>query len=184
MKSDSVVLEFIETGKAYCALIENTSRTVQSVYIQQLALSLSRLYWLALQLPRLEAIHPVTEDSERLTEVERKVITQTCLYPLKNLRSEAFDEYPLWGDSYGAGTLAFLEDDLSDIYFDLKPGLRAFERDPQHLSSALFEWTLLFRAHWGRHATSALGIVNELIANHFDHADLSKVRRAEPSDLQ
>jgi hypothetical protein len=45
-------------------------------------------------------------------------------------------------------------DDLIDIYSDLREGLNLY--DAGNEESAVFYWRLLFRAHWGRHLTSAL----------------------------
>lgn len=45
-------------------------------------------------------------------------------------------------------------DDLLDILGDLEDGMELLEKG--EVSDALMHWTLLFRVHWGTHATEAL----------------------------
>ena len=59
-------------------------------------------------------------------------------------------EEPMTGD---------LADDLADIYRDLLDGLELYDRG--FLSDAQWQWAFGFRAHWGKHAVSALAALHE-----------------------
>ena len=54
-------------------------------------------------------------------------------------------------------TLGDLADDLTDIWRDLKGGLILF--DAGHAAAAAFAWRETFIIHWGRHASSALYVM-------------------------
>ncbi len=62
---------------------------------------------------------------------------------------QVFDPY--LDDGLGAG---WLPDDILDIYRDVKLGLLVFEAG--NPLAAAWEWRFNFDIHWGRHATSAL----------------------------
>jgi len=50
-----------------------------------------------------------------------------------------------------------LLDDLSDIWWDLKPGLYALDNGSEEQAADVFwDWKESFRTHWGRHAIDAL----------------------------
>jgi hypothetical protein len=64
---------------------------------------------------------------------------------------EFFDPNPELTDESCIGDIG---DDLIDVYKDIKAGLLVFDRgEPM---DALWHWSFLHKAHWGRHATGAL----------------------------
>jgi hypothetical protein len=52
-----------------------------------------------------------------------------------------------------APVVGWLQDDLADIYLDLRDGLALFESGRTH--DALWSWQFSYRSHWGRHAIFA-----------------------------
>lgn len=122
-----------------------TSEQLQRESLKQL----SRLYAAALDLPGVdfkEAPVPPSQD-----QVERQRLAA-------NLKSLPFQYYwevftptderdhePVTGDLF---------DDLLEIYGDIASGLWLYERG--HFEAAVFEWSVRFGMHWGRHAVSAL----------------------------
>lgn len=56
-----------------------------------------------------------------------------------------------------------LSDDLADICLDLEDGL-ALQRSGVPRNDFLWQWRFDFRAHWGRHAVSAMTAIHHLIA--------------------
>ena len=61
-----------------------------------------------------------------------------------------------------------LSDDLADICLDLEDGL-ALQRSGVPRNDFLWQWRFDFRAHWGRHAVSALPAIHHLTA--WDYED-------------
>lgn len=55
-----------------------------------------------------------------------------------------------------------LSADLAEIYSDTKGVLLALERGAS-VNDAVWEWRFDFESHWGRHATSALRVVYNLL---------------------
>ena len=51
-----------------------------------------------------------------------------------------------------------LSDDIADIYRDVGTGLRMYRAG--HLKEAGWEWSFLFRAHWGTHAADAIRVLH------------------------
>ncbi len=64
--------------------------------------------------------------------------------------------------------IATLSDDLSDIYRDVKPGLRALQHSPNTIDGIVWEWRFSLLTHWGRHATGAIQALHELIVKESD----------------
>ncbi|HEX9391123.1 MAG TPA: DUF5063 domain-containing protein [Usitatibacteraceae bacterium] len=64
---------------------------------------------------------------------------------------EFFNPDPLQNDEPVLGDLG---DDMLDIYKDIKRGLLVYEQGKQ--IEAIWHWSFLHRAHWGKHATSAM----------------------------
>jgi hypothetical protein len=76
------------------------------------------------------------------------LVKKLSLLPIGNY-SLIFD--PL--DLSAPPVVSSLQDDLADIYLDLRTGMKLFESGLWR--EALWEWRLLFRMHWGRHAVAA-----------------------------
>ncbi|WP_106532558.1 DUF5063 domain-containing protein [Planomicrobium soli] len=73
-----------------------------------------------------------------------------------NVYSEIFDPYHNETQVNGC-----LEDDIIDIYSNIKIGLLLYEQG--HSSEAVWEWKFGFEVHWGEHATSAIRALHSLI---------------------
>lgn len=58
-----------------------------------------------------------------------------------------------------------LADDLTDIYRDIKPGLRALEAEHEDsIEMVVFSWKEpLFATHWGQHAVSAMQALHSIV---------------------
>jgi hypothetical protein len=63
-------------------------------------------------------------------------------------------------------SLGDLSDDLSDIWRDVKQGLLLF--DSGEVDGAVHTWYLYFSIHWGRHAASALHVLQCWMDQHRD----------------
>ncbi len=137
-------LELFDLAERYCRWID-VSGEDQPHWLQEIA----RL------LPRLEA------SIQSLQQL--KADTEPSLFPDLDARFELYthlrkllgdrDGYPLEldepGDTEITGSLA---DDLTDIYCELKHGLRFAEVAPEQV---LKEWRRGFHYHWGQHLADA-----------------------------
>jgi hypothetical protein len=54
----------------------------------------------------------------------------------------------------GTGEIGDVIDDLADVWLDIECGLELFDRGDR--DAAAWHWHLMFKSHWGRHATAAL----------------------------
>lgn len=109
---------------------------------------MAALYAAALDLPEGEAAEGEVESNSQ--EEWRRVYDRFTGLPVGNYWG-VFNLLELSGEEPVLGSLA---DDLADIHRDLRRGLVLFERG--QAEGAAWEWAFHFRAHWGRHLTSAL----------------------------
>ncbi len=137
--------EMISLAQRYCELIE--------------ASSVEKASWLkdvAELLPRLHAAitsvngHASEGDVTLLPDLDARFELYTHLVEILGDRDSYWLEFDRADDSLAmTGSLA---DDLTDIYCELKHGLRSLDEDPEH---SLHAWLEGFVAHWGQHLTDA-----------------------------
>jgi Domain of unknown function (DUF5063) len=154
-KQQSSAREFAAVAAVYIKVIDDfnasTSEDLQRLYkiIADLQSAASAL----LALPPFGALAAV-EVSEGAQDVApdlteyNALVKKLSLLPVGNY-SLIFD--PL--DLSAPPVVSLLQDDLADIYLDLRTGMKLFESGLWR--EALWEWRLLFRMHWGRHAVAA-----------------------------
>jgi hypothetical protein len=150
MTVDDAIIRFAYVARGYCLWAEaapGAGETDMLIARRHLASLLA----LALDLPNcaskandLGAISPEAWGSvlKRFGELPVNYYNN-CIDPLCAAGAE-----PSLGD---------LADDLADIWRDLKGGLALF--DAGNVTAAAFAWSEGFSIHWGRHAASALYIL-------------------------
>ncbi len=141
--------EFIRDARRYCELIE-TQAASQGPWLSQIAELLPRLHAsINLLLARFQGAS--------LAVVPEPVNLDARFELFSQLRANLADRDAYWleFDNLAEGMAAMtgsLADDLTDIYCDLKQGLRIFERDPKQ---AVAVWALGYEQHWGQHLIDA-----------------------------
>ena len=138
-------LEMVRLAQRYCELIE--------------ASSTGRACWLndvAELLPRLQAAvnslngHAYEGDVILTPDLDARFELYTQMVKTLGDRDSYWLEFDRVGDARTmTGSLA---DDLTDIYCELKHGLRAADEDPEYSVQA---WLSGFAAHWGQHLIDA-----------------------------
>jgi hypothetical protein len=138
-------LEMVYLAKRYCELIEVSST--------------GRTYWLkdvAELLPRLHAAvnslngHVYKADVILTPDLDARFELYTQMVETLGDRDSYWLEFDRVEDSLTmTGSLA---DDLTDIYCELKHGLRTADEDPEH---SVHAWLAGFASHWGQHLTDA-----------------------------
>jgi hypothetical protein len=137
--------EMLTLARRYCDAIE-TSGTDNPAWLHRVAMLLPRLHAAITSVHAEVAVehnHPVDLDARfELFSHLRELLADRDGYFL------AFDRAHDGPDAM-TGSLA---DDLTDIYCELKAGLRAYEIDPEQ---ALDAWSAGYECHWGQHLLDA-----------------------------
>jgi hypothetical protein len=138
-------LELAQVAQVYCDLIETSSEDDER--------------WLskvASLLPKLHAAVASLGDEDRqlnhslVADLDARFELYTHLRELLGDRDAYWMEFDVGAD--GQAMSGSLADDLTDIYCELKHGLRLLEGQPD---AALEGWRRGFRVHWGQHLLDA-----------------------------
>jgi len=136
--------DIISLAKRYCALIEMS--TIDPSWLTDVAELLPRLHAAVNSLNGRAYAPGVTLSPD----LDARFELYTQLVEILDDRDSYWLEFDRDGDSLMmTGSLA---DDLTDIYCELKHGLRTVEEDP---ARAVQAWQDGFSAHWGQHLTDA-----------------------------
>jgi len=143
---DRLVEDLLAVAGRYCDLVE-ASGDDRPYWLREVAEVLPRLHAVMTSLhrsaPQAEHDHPVDLDARfELYSHLRELLADRDGYFLE------FD-CPREGTDAMSGSLA---DDLTDIYCELKHGLRAFHTNP---AQALKAWLVGYDCHWGQHLIDA-----------------------------
>jgi len=136
-----------QLAEAYCTIIENVDETDS-----QWLLNVFRL------LPQLHAAIAVflEEDSREGGHTEANLEVRFALFSklhqLLGERDAYWMEYDLGSEECRSGSLA---DDLTDIYCELKQGLKLLEEQRADPGNILHRWRKGYQVHWGRHLVDA-----------------------------
>jgi len=136
---------FHEIASEYCDWFEH--RVKHRKLAVWLPCILAELIHAGFRLPAFNASKVPSQDFQPRDCRSKK--DRSLHLPFRHYR-EVFDALDLTAEPVTAG----LVDDLLDIYLDLARGFQiANERSPE---DGVRHWSLLFRVHWGEHATGAL----------------------------
>ena len=145
------VEEFASIVRRYCQWAESPARN--TLEEMQTARSLLAALHQVIFLPDLEAEEDV-ELEDIPSEQWHTVCKRFSNLPV-NRYWMVFDPLEAKADDTVYGTLF---DDLSDIYRDIKYGLRLFEEG--HVEQAVWDWRFNFKNHWGWHLLEAQKVVH------------------------
>ena len=138
---------FVIVAVSFCDFIESCSTYNEKKTLMKFLRILSQLYAEALVLPIVEP------KEEHL--VDRDFPLPKVDFKNHNVYTEMFNPYldkmPVSG---------CLDDDILDIYRDIKSGLILYEQGKH--TEAIWEWKVGFEIHWGEHATSAIRALHSI----------------------
>ena len=153
-KMSREVSDMVGLARQYCQLIDASS-IENPVWLARIADLLPRLHAAVMTL----GARDFDEDAELAADLDARFELFTHLRELLGDRDGYWLEFDRVGDSHAmTGSLA---DDLTDIYCELKHGLRLMEGEPE---LALRGWRDGFDHHWGRHLVDAQRHLAELAA--------------------
>jgi hypothetical protein len=136
--------EMIDLARSYCALIESSGPGTG--WLRDVADLLPRLHAGVSSLNG----HPYLGDVSLSPDLDARFELYSHLRDLLGERDGYWLEFDRLGDLDAmTGSLA---DDLTDIYCELKHGLRLVDDDPDR---ALQDWVTGFENHWGQHLLDA-----------------------------
>ena len=139
------VSEMIELARSYCTLIEEKGGR-DPAWLQRLASLLPRLHAAveALGIPAKAGDMSLNADLDERFELFTRLRREL------GERDSYWMEYDVADD--GQNMSGSLADDLTDIYCELKHGLRLIDGEP---SRALNDWRSGYKVHWGQHLVDA-----------------------------
>lgn len=139
--------EFAQIARGFCDWCEGTELPVPADVWA--SVWLAKLHAAALALPEVDS-----RNEDGLPPLPRAAAARATL----NLAAfdgfyyrEYFNPAPSLTDESCIGDVG---DDLADTYKDVRAGLLLYESG--QVVEALWHWSFLHRAHWGRHAVGAL----------------------------
>jgi hypothetical protein len=138
-------LEVLDLARRYCALIE-TSGPDNPDWLRLVAMLLPRIH-AAIASVQVQ----VTAGQDPGVDLDARFELFSHLRGLLADRDGYFLEFDRAQEGADAMT-GSLADDLTDIYCELKSGLRAHETDP---ARALDAWSRGYDCHWGQHLVDA-----------------------------
>jgi len=146
------VKNFLNTATTFCNLVRRPNSVDIATFLAKLEILLPLLCSSVLLLPRME----------RSPDYSGKWSHDTWQKLYKKLQNYLgkYDSYCRVYDPYDPGRnkpeMGSLADDLSDIYFDLSPGLSAWKRAGLDKRRAILDdWQMTFSGHWSYHLVSA-----------------------------
>lgn len=145
-RQDGCLDEVLAVARNYCDLIDASGGGRPS-WLHEIAQILPRLHALMASLR-----HPVPQAQyDNPVDLDARFELYSHLRELLADRDGYFLEFDC-GQGGADAMTGSLADDLTDIYCELKHGLRAFQANPAQVLEA---WIMGYDCHWGQHLADA-----------------------------
>ena len=147
-------IEFVTVAAEYCAFIENCGVYTSKAFFETCVKLASLLYLKSALLPEM--------DENGFSDLQQYVTENTYMDIQEAIKQKTaqFDEYldVVNEDSqYNDTTIAYISEDLADVYQDLKDAIVNFQSaDLQIMNDALRECRDNFQDYWGQKLLNAL----------------------------
>ncbi|MFN8453674.1 MAG: DUF5063 domain-containing protein [Anaerolineae bacterium] len=167
IKDRAEVTHFVRVAKSYCDHLENFTGDKET-WLKNVLINLSQLYAAVYSLPEVELpeVEVLPEEEFEVDNQEWQDVFQFIAMILGEARWywEYYDPSALPKDSEAPGR-EDLADDLADIYRDVKPGIRAYDKHAnEYIPEIIWNWRETpFSSHWGIHAANALRVLHPLV---------------------
>ncbi len=162
----TAIQRFSHSVEVFCGLMENQTVLTDGVFVQRCASALASLYADVLELPDLF--------DETCVETQYRPFQAPQVYGEVRDRLQRLTAYSAYFDPYDpdSGTCHTLDDDLGDIYVDLRPALETYLQGTNcAMVEAVFHWKFQFSTHWGHHLVSALTALHQIMAENLLASD-------------
>ncbi len=137
--------EMVEVARSYCGLIESVEEA-NSDWLASLSMLLPKLHVAVCAMGGPDG----PEDHCLSVDLDARFELFAELRRLLGNRDSYWMEFDVAQD--GQSMSGSLADDLTDIYCELKHGLRLMEDEPER---ALNDWYSGYQVHWGKHLVDA-----------------------------
>ena len=161
------VARFLEAAQDYIAWVDAiVSGETTTISLRALSIALSRLQVAALGLPSVsdladdDAVDSVRQDSPEESERIREALAIRLPVSAYGLIFDPLDE------DERVPVVATLDDDLRDIYGDLRDGMAL--ANAGFYSDAVWHWRFGYFTHWGRHAAFAQTAIYQYLTENQD----------------
>lgn len=153
MDEEELLQQFVLAADDFCSWLEGKEEMRGDDALRMIA----ALYNSALNIPNVDVVN--LRDFDRIPELGQLELDRVrlrlayfpFLYYWDMAQALAMDgQEPLLGE---------INDDIADIYKDVKEGLMAFENGLKDVAS--WHWRQTWALHWGRHAASAMRALHE-----------------------
>jgi len=152
------VRQFVEATRKYLATVDDLTSQTRCDFLATCARLLPRLYELGQALPEVDP----GEFSVDLPHIESRMAVIGKLLGDADEYAQVFD--PIADRKF---LMAYLSDDLSDIYSDLAGPLRLYDNGPEAVQAeAIWHWRFNITGHCGDHIVSALRPIHRLLYDH------------------
>jgi hypothetical protein len=161
------VVAFYEAGRKFCGILEQEPTDVD-VWGRSILSALAILYARGHILPEpgLPDNAPDLPSEFDVTQQDYDTVARRMARSFAQRNSYWCYFDPIDPDNLGdKPTCGMLSDDLSDIYRDILPGIRAWQSQRDELlHTIVFDWKIPnFGSHWGPHAISAMRALHALV---------------------
>ena len=165
---------FVAAAFEFCELFESARELGAERLLAGLARALPRLHAAAASLPYPDDAEEIPDDDLDVgpSPEEMRAIARPAAEVLREVDWSSVQDQ--LHESTVGGRLRrparrpirlFLDDDLWDVYRDVKEGFRLLEAGRPE-AEAVFLWRDSFWSHWGRHNAEALRVVHYYVALH------------------
>ncbi len=147
--SDTHFGEMVTVAREYCRMIERINEADGDYWLAGMAELLPRLH------AAIASLHGALSEAGLLplSDLETRFELYSHLKAILGERDGYWMEYDVAVD--GQSMSGSLADDFTDIYFELKQGLKILDRHPGAPDLAIGEWEFGYRLHWGQHLVDA-----------------------------
>ena len=161
--STSVVATFAQSASQFCELVEQCDRYESGDFFHRVRMVLPLLYHQAMQLPETSG------DSQTLNRTLTHEEWCRILSSLSTKLGECDTYWVIFAPTQlepESPVCGSLNDDIADIYRDLKNGLIHWAAGDEKLrESVVWEWKFSFETHWSHHLVNALRVMTWLVHN-------------------
>ena len=141
------VIDFIDVATRYCRLIESREDKTKIKLLQEAFIILPQLCLCEMKLPDIKRLSDYEETEiphEQWNDISKSLGRK---FKNHNYYKKMFDPYDRKDKKPVTGSLS---DDLTDIYLDIIPGLRAWGKaSSADRLNIIWYWKLGFSSHWG-----------------------------------
>lgn len=141
-------MRLLKLAREYCAMVESMQEA-DTQWLEHMAQLLPKVHAEVASLKK----HEMFSENAFLPDLDASFELYTRMKHALGQWDKYWSDCDMQsGDQALTGSLA---DDLTDIYAELKQGLRFLEQHPDDMDDAISTWASGYHLHWGQHLVDA-----------------------------